>query len=200
MHGNSAHWTSQCPKFKALETNKKLEKLEEFGLCHKCCSKHANECKVKFVCAICQGAHLTILHGLYADAAVSAPPAPAPRGDPPTSTARATRVEADGGEDTFYFLKTQLVTVRHKSNPSVTTQCLALTDEQAKHTFCDEKLRKTLKVNAPVCEYNLETLAGLTMHVRGHEVSGLQVRGTDGRWYDLPNAYTGSHVPDTRAE
>ena len=92
----------------------KLEKLEEFGLCHKCCSKYANECKVKFVCAICRGIHLTIFYGLYADAAVSAPPAPVPRGDPPTSTVRAARVEADGGDDTVYFSKTEMVTERHK--------------------------------------------------------------------------------------
>ena len=63
------------------------------------------------------------------------------------------------------FSKTQLVLVRHKSNPHKVITCCALVDEQSRDTFADEQLATDVAVNPVSCEYNLETLAGLTKRV-----------------------------------
>ena len=80
-------------------------------------------------------------------------------------------------------------------------RCCALVDEQSKDTFADEQLATKIAVSAQPCEYSLETLAGITTRIQGLEVRGLEVRGSRSeKWHDLPPAFTGSHLPDTRGE
>ena len=148
-------------------------------------------------CVVCLGDHLATVHEVHrlATDAASLPTAPA------APVTRASRAKRPVSSEKVNFSKTQLVQVRCRNDPSKVLDCLAIVDEQACQTFADVKVKDQLGLKAPKVEYSLETLAGVKTHVRGYEIAGLQVKNPrEEQWYDMPVAYTGSHLPDTRAE
>ena len=222
-HDKSGHWLSQCKSFLRVSAADKVKHLDKHKLCHKCALKHDNACKRVFECYACGKEHMSFLHDVATSSevhtalAVSSPSSVSksatPTGPPQAEVASAadsssaklpTKRSARAAvvsENTVRFSKTQIVYVRHRSVPDKVLRCCALVDEQSKDTFADGKIASKVAVDAKPCEYNLETLAGLTTRVNGLELDGLQVRGNrSNEWYDLPPAFTGSHLPDSRGE
>lgn len=57
------HLTGMCVDLKKLDVGKRVEFIKEKRLCWKCLGTHKlKDCYSKFSCAICKGAHHTILH------------------------------------------------------------------------------------------------------------------------------------------
>ena len=215
------HALFRCYKFRAMEPAKKKEYLESIDRCCICCGEHeTSKCDASVYCAVCGKKHHTVLHEvvkLGADAkgkttkedmkakgssSKSAESDDKKTEKDKTKTLRGSCIGSPtGDEDMAFFSKTQQIKIRFKNDPKTVLSCLALVDDQSRHTFASNKLVHALNLKPPNCVYNLETLAGLKMRVQGHVLSGLQVKGKQrGKWLDLPNAFTGSHIPDTRAE
>ena len=210
-HKQTGHRTAVCNEFRALAQKDKQEFLNKNSLCLKCSYNHkTEECTLpdRIRCSVCNGNHVTILHGLTATTgggpggATGATPAAAGATPPTIVSRRTTRGDSSDGECVGVpFSKTLLVSLRHKDNPGKIIKCCVMLDDQSHHTFTDEYVVKSLGLQPPRCEYNLETLAGLTYRVQGFAVSDLQIKGIRGEeWYDLPVSYTGGHIPDSRAE
>lgn len=229
FHKDDSHWLVRCDGFRALPPKQKLDHMKDHGLCSRCLRQHSTtDCNKDLKCAVCLGNHIATLHEVAKlgskpttgvnSAVGSSAPVPLARSTTPANSSvtqsakvsppsgsspavRSARSKREAGEDKVSLSKTQLVDVRLKCDPDRVVRCLAIVDEQACQTFADEKLVTELSLRPPRVEYSLETLAGLKTHVRGHELSGLQIRNPrEDFWFELPVAYTGSHLPDTRAE
>ena len=181
------------------------------------------KCKVQVKCEACGGGHATSLHDLNVAgvtspvprAARSATPRSPPGSSPPPSSSPSTVEAATGAvtshssfsgrsassQENVSFSKTQPVIIRCRGDPRKTLRCLAMIDEHSDHCFVDESVLDRFEISAPYCEYNLETLAGLKLRRQGKAVTGLQVKGLRSKkWHNIPEALTGGHMPDSRAE
>ena len=95
--------------------------------------------------------------------------------------------------------KTVLVDIRHKDRPGI-LRGLCIIDEQSNASFCDEKVIQFFKPDICQEDYSLSTMNG-SMKVKGHSVSGLQVKGAQqGKYYQLPAVFTHPELPDTKHE
>ena len=231
IHQTTGHKLLQCPDFLNANTEQRRILLERGYACLKCTYAHPTwKCDAtNLKCGKCQGSHLTYLHDLHVTPLHTTPsthavsPSTTPAGAGAGAGASAgSGVTATPGipapvvrthvahlclqtcvneRKKVAFSKTQLILLRHVSDVTRTIKCLVMVDEKSRHTFVDEKVVNLLKVRAPSCSYQLETLAGLSTTVHGSMVQGLQVRGHRmDTWHNVPMALTGGHLPDSRAE
>ena len=214
IHKVTTHNLRDCFKFQSLSFAEK-KKIMGYKLCRNCAGHlYTNSCFQKLTCKDCGGGHATSLHAFHlaqtAAPAHTLPSSPSSPSSTPSAGAAAAGVvpshtsfsgRSVGRSDTVSFSKTLPVFIRHKDHPHKTLQGLVMVDEHADQCFVDKSVPDDLAISAPQCEYNLETLAGLNLRLHGKSVSGLQIKGLRGqRWYDVPTALTGGHIPDSRAE
>ena len=96
--------------------------------------------------------------------------------------------------------KTVLVEVRAIGTKDA-LKCYCIIDEQSNTSLVDPYIITNLNINPPESSYSIITVDGVKSNVKGHLVSGLEVRGiNENQWIRLPNLFSNSFIPDTKFE
>ena len=226
LHKHNEHTLTSCPEFLEMDGSRKKQFLNRLNLCYRC-GRHyySGRCRARVSCVTCNNtSHASELHDVPGNVRVSTPednPAPPGPGDSTVASTRAdtSTVETPrptGGREPLVglvactstepnanqvrFSPTFLVEVGHDSTDAV-VRCYVMVDTHSYHTFCDKKLADALSLPTPYAEYNLATLAGHKTFIKGHEVSGLKVRGIrGGDWFYLPYTFTNPNIMEARSE
>ena len=177
----------------------RLSALIENQLCFRCAEKHrTGDCEYTGKCEKCDKSHATILHDLPSLKPKpprrdkrSKPDAPLRSSDRESSaeataskdTPRSARVakssDDEDSDDLFPFTRSYLANVRHQGSGKV-LRCIVMTDDQSWESYMHPDLAEKLDIGGPVSDYRLRTLGGLSSHVGGMEIKGLEVQAISG--------------------
>ena len=224
LHNDASHDLLSCSIFETISPRMRLSALIENHLCFRCAEKHRiGDCEYAGKCEKCGRSHATILHDLppfkpkpprrdkrgKSDAPVrgvereGSAEAPASKDTP--RSARVARSsddddDDDAVDDLFPFTRTYLANVRHKGSGKV-LRCLVMTDDQSWESYMHPDLTEKLDIGGPMSDYRLRTLGGLSSHVGGMEIKGLEVQAiSGGPWHQVPKVKGNRYLPNTRFE
>ena len=203
---SGSHYLDDCKLFLSKSVSERKGLAVEKGLCFACLKgKHPSKyCKSRLQCKVCSKLHPTSLHGdlrsKRQDDKVAVSANQAPTLSKPTIEHQSTVGAAIGHGCNSQCSMVVPVYVSHESDPNNEILVYALLDTQSDTTFVLDSTCAQLDVAGVPTRLSLSTMFAENSVVSSSKVSGLIVRGFDGKeTIHLPIAFTRHIIPANRS-
>ena len=204
IHKTSNHDLLKCREFAKMKLPDRKKVVFSAKLCFICLGNHvAARCPRTVKCSQCSGSHHSLMHYHKRNYNSSSSVAKGNTGEDAPNTQevdKALCTKVCGNEAGRKCSKTVLVDIfiDDKIDP---LRCYAVLDEQSTSSFADPVLLEYFKISAPIHNYTLSTLAGLTTNVHGQIIPNLKIRGVgETKVYDLPPLWTNENLRCSKSQ